>query len=239
MDWHEYFAKNATTHTEIPWNLKVEVEPHLRLPLIRSLQRFQVGEQGDGRHLIRGARRTGDDEYASTIELFIREEQNHALILARLLRGMDGKLLKWHWSDASFVFLRRLLGLRLELLVLLAAEMIAKRYYRALYEGTGDPVLRAAFAQIGHDELGHIAFHCDYLQSAFTALPQLIRLSVWWLWCAFFTMVCLVVTHDHRGVLEATGVSTRQFRRDCSVIFDETATQIFYPAISGEAVSTS
>jgi hypothetical protein len=234
MDWQEYFLNNAAKPDEIPWNASISVEAELRLPLIRSLQRFQVGEQGDGRHLISSARAKGDRVYACTIELFVKEEQHHAEMLARLLRGMGAPLLSWHWSDAAFVTLRRLLGLRVELMVLLTAEMMAKRYYRALYEGTADPMLRAAFLKILNDEFGHVAFHTDYLHNAFSSRSHLARLSMCWLWCVFFGVVCRVVAYDHRGVLEATGVSERAFRRDCAQIFEETAALIFQPRTAVE-----
>jgi rubrerythrin len=229
MSWYEYFVRNAATPNQIPWELGINIEPHLRADLIRSLQRFQVGEQGDGKHLIMGADKTGDKEYADTIKLFISEEQGHARLLALLITGMGGSLLSWHWSDACFVLVRRMLGLRMELLVLLTAEMIAKRYYQVLYDGTTDPVLRAAFAKILSDEFGHVAFHCDYLWQAFRSLAPLSRFSICWLWYVFFATVCVVVAHDHRGVLKATGVPTREFRHDCALIFEETAARIFSP----------
>jgi len=237
MSWYDYFVKNASAVEEIPWEAGINVEPHLRPQLIRSLQRFQVGEQGDGKHLIIGAQRTGDAEYAATIRLFIKEEQHHAQLLARLLTGMGGSLLRWHWSDSCFVLLRRMLGLRVELLVLLSAEMIAKRYYRALYEGTTDPVLRAAFSKILTDELGHVSFHSDYLKQRFGNLPPLTRLSICWLWCIFFTIVCLVVAYDHGGVLAATEISKQEFRRDCGLIFEETAAYIFSPLMASEEIA--
>ncbi len=59
---------------------------------------------------------------------------------------MDGRLLSYHWSDIAFVAIRRLMGLKLELMVLLVAEMIARCYYCTLHYGTSDPVLRSAFA---------------------------------------------------------------------------------------------
>src|SRR5438876_4648551 len=167
MDWLAYFRHNRANRMAIPWERGIAVVPRLRGPLIHSLQRFQVGEQGDGIHLKRSAAATGDLAYAETISLFIEEEQEHARLLGQLLRGMGAPLLGWHWSDVVFVCVRRLSGLRLELMVLLAAELISKRYYRALYEGTEDPVLRAAFAQILHDEVGHVDFHCEYLHRAF------------------------------------------------------------------------
>ncbi|HET9494902.1 MAG TPA: ferritin-like domain-containing protein, partial [Chloroflexia bacterium] len=193
MSWYDYFRQNAASRMAIPWERGIEVESALRGPLVRSLQRFQVGEKGDGKHLIRSAAATGDPEYAATVELFIKEEQAHSALLARLLDGMGAPLIGWHWSDACFVLVRRLSGLKLELMVLLAAEMIAKRYYRALYEGTADPVLRAAFGQIIHDEDGHVAFHCDYLGRAFRPLPLLVRLAVMGAWYAFYGTVVRVV----------------------------------------------
>jgi rubrerythrin len=227
MNWLAYFKQNRRERMPIPWENRIELEPHLRAPLIRSLQRFQVGEQGDGKHLKMGAAATGDPEYAETIALFIKEEQEHARLLAGLLRGMGARLLKWHWSDLCFILLRRLLKLKLELMVLLVAEMIAKRYYRALYEGTHDPVLKAVFTQILRDELGHVAFHCDYLNNAFKPLPSPARFFILLAWQLFFNSVCLVVMWDHRALLKAVGVSPVAFWCDCGQIFHETAHLIF------------
>ncbi len=227
MGWLEHFEQNATDREEIPWDLGIHVEPYLRVPLIRSLQRFQVGEQGDGKHLIRAARSTGDPIYARTIELFIQEEQGHSRLLASLLVGMGASLLEWHWSDFVFVQVRRLCGLKLELIVLLSAEMIAKRYYRALYEGTGDPVLRAAFGRILRHELGHVAFHTEFLRHAFGDMPALVRQIARLGWRVFFGVACRVVAHDHRGVLNSTGVERGEFFRDCHRIFKETSSEIF------------
>ena len=238
MNWYDYFRENAANRMAVPWERGIGVEPDLRGPLVRSLQRFQVGEKGDGKHLIRSAQATGDPQYAATIELFIKEEQAHSELLARLLEGMDAPLIRWHWSDACFVLVRRLSGLKLELAVLLAAEMISKRYYRALYEGTTDPVLRAAFGQIIHDEDGHVTFHCDYLGRTMRPLPLLVRLALMGTWYAFYGIVVRVVAFDHRAVLRATGVSPREFTRDCAAIFEADAGRIFQPAPLGDTPAT-
>jgi P-aminobenzoate N-oxygenase AurF len=232
MGWLEHFETNSINRMEIPWQSGIHVEPYLRVPLIRSLQRFQVGEQGDGRHLITDAWLAGDATYARTIELFIKEEQEHSRLLARLLKGMNAPLLKWHWSDFAFVQLRRLCGLKVELMVLLSAEMIAKRYYRALYEGTSDPVLRTTFTQILSDELGHVAFHTDFLQRTFDHLSPPARTFIKLVWFAFYIAVARIVAHDHRAVLGAVGVSRGEFLRDCTHIFEETATSIFQPHVA-------
>jgi hypothetical protein len=226
-EWRGYFQQNSRNRMTIPWEQGIGVESNLRQPLIRSLQRFQVGEQGDGKQLRRKAKALGDPDYLETIELFIKEEQEHARLLACIIHGMDGELLKFHWSDVCFVFLRRLAGLHLELMVLLIAEMIAKRYYRALHEGTSDPVLQAVFAQIRHDENGHVAFHSDTLHRAFVPLPGWIRALIREGWHVVFNIVCLVVMFDHRSVLRAMQVSSSTFWQECNDIFSETTALIF------------
>lgn len=232
MDWLTYFERNRVNRLRegIPWERGFNAEPQLRAPLMQSLQRFQVGEQGDGQHLKHGAAATGDAAYVAAINLFVAEEQEHARLLARVVRGLGGELLDHHWSDACFILLRHLSGLHLELMVLLVAEMIAKRYYRALSEGTKDVVLKTVFDQILRDEFGHVAFHSDFLHRAFARLPLPTRRLLRGLWWILFRAVCLVVMYDHRGVLRATGVSTRAFWHDCGLIFDETANEIFSPA---------
>ena len=42
-DWLAYFEHNRANRREIPWDTKIELPPGMRVPLIRSLQRFQVG----------------------------------------------------------------------------------------------------------------------------------------------------------------------------------------------------
>src|SRR6185503_5730579 len=130
--WLEYFERNRTDRLSVPWGTLPEIEAAVRGPLIRSLQRFQVGESGEGSHLRRRAATTNDPAYQACIELFIREEQEHARLMANFLQRLNAPLLTHHWSDSCFIFLRHLFPLEHELLVLLVPEIIAKRYFRAL-----------------------------------------------------------------------------------------------------------
>src|SRR5207244_3249905 len=109
-----------------------------------------------------------DRAYIAAIDLFVEEEQEHASLTGRVLRGLGAPLLERHWSDKAFRLLCFMSDLRMELMVILVAEVIAKRYFEILHDATNDPVLRATCAQIGHDEEGHIAFHCDSLRPAFS-----------------------------------------------------------------------
>lgn len=230
MDWVTHFEANGRQRPAIPWQPPDTIDPAVRLPLIRSLQRFAVGERGDGRHLRAHAAATGDPAYARAIDLFVQEEQEHARLLARLLDRLGAPPLTWHWSDACFVIIRRLAGLHLELAVLLVAEVIALRYYRTLRDGTGDAVLRAVCDQILRDEAGHVAFHCATLRRAGARLPGPMLILAELAWRGFFQAVCLVVTLDHHPALQAMQVSPQQFWHDCVHLSDGATRQIFAPA---------
>jgi hypothetical protein len=232
MDWVLYFSHNAAHRLPIPWEQGVQVEPALRAPLLRSLQRFQLGESGDGAHLKRVAAATGDRAYMVAVDLFVREEQEHAALMARVLAGLQAPLLDRHWSDGWFRLFCRMSGLHLELLVLLVAELIAKRYFRVVREGSRDPVLRAVCAQILHDEEAHIAFHCDMLQPVVATWPAGVRWAVRAGWQLFFRGVTLVILVDHRQLLRAARISPAAFWRDGGRLFDAAAARIFTPGLT-------
>lgn len=225
--WLSYFRENATERLDVESGQDVLVDPEHREALIGSLQRFQIGESGDGRHLLAGAVKTGDPEYADAIKLFIAEEQDHARRLAHVVTRLGGSLLDSHWSDRVFVFLRRMMGLRTELLVLLIAELIARRYYRAIYDGTADPDIRLMCRQVMIDELGHVRFHCDYLSHAFSTTPGWARTTIHFLWTMAFRATCLVVLIDHRDALRACDVRLETFWHDCGLLQSEASTRIF------------
>jgi len=129
--WLSYFQYNRIHRLPVPWERDINIEPRLREPLIRSLQKFQLGESGEGRRLRHHAAKTGDENYAETINLFIKEEQEHARLMGEILKRLNASLLTGDWTDHCFMFMRRLFGLHQELLVLLLPEMIAKRYFLA------------------------------------------------------------------------------------------------------------
>lgn len=214
----------------MPWEKGIRIDLQLAAPLIRSLQKFQLGESGEGRTLKRHAVNTGDPVYAAAIDLFIKEEQEHSRLMGTILDELKAPRLESHWSDWCFVTIRRLFGLHQELMVLLLPEMIAKRYFRALYDGTGDEVLKTVFLQIAQDEDGHLAFHTDYLRRAFQKMSFTRRILALVSWRITFRVTCLVVMLDHWPVLSAVGIKPRQFWDECGEIFDEVATGIFSPA---------
>ena len=195
--------------------------------IIASLQRFQVGESGEGNHLKKYAAATGDAEYCRAIEFFSAEENYHAGMLARALEALNAPLLNSHWSDTAFIIIRRFSGLKMELMTLLVAELIAKRYYRVLHDATGDENLRAMCVQILRDENAHVAFHCDTLQRAFSAYSPIKRALISFGWKRFYRLVCAVVAWDHRGVLRASGRTFGEWMRETNDVFEAARTQIF------------
>ena len=205
--WVEEFEAEAERRRQTgdpDWARGATVAP----AVVRSIQRFQVGEAGDGANLIA---KSGDGDYAAAVRLFVAEEQNHARLLALLLSAAGAPTIRGHWSDTVFVRLRRALGLRLELMVLMIAEVIALRYYRALRDGTTDPLVTEVAARILADEERHVPFHCDRLREAF---PPALRPIVRGVWRLMFTGVAVVVALDHGAALRCMGVSRRSFVRD-------------------------
>ncbi|MEU9341525.1 ferritin-like domain-containing protein [Streptomyces sp. NPDC048278] len=179
-----------------------------------GVQRFQVGEDGDGGNLIGKADQAGDADYGAAVRLFVAEEQNHARLLARLLAAGGVPTLAGHWSDAVFVRLRRLMGLRLELLVLMIAEVVALRYYRALRDGTDDALTTEVAGRILSDEERHVPFHCDRLHASLAELPRAVRRPVMGLWRLLLLAVCAVVATDHGPALRRLGTGRLRFVRD-------------------------
>ncbi|MFD3905767.1 ferritin-like domain-containing protein [Streptomyces sp. CB04723] len=189
------------------WRTGVPLHPAIR----RSVQRFQVGEDGDGAELITKAEASGDAEYASAVRMFVAEERNHARLLALLLASGDAPTIASHWSDRIFVTLRRALGLRLELLVLMIAEVVALRYYRALRDGGEDALTREVAGRVLADEERHVPFHCHRLRRALRPLPAPARVLVTSGWRAALAVACLVVAVDHGPALRRLGVGRGRF----------------------------
>ncbi|MFF3503581.1 ferritin-like domain-containing protein [Streptomyces sp. NPDC003247] len=199
-----------------------------------GIQRFQVGEDGDGANLVGKADRAGDPDYAQAVRLFVAEEQNHARLLARLLAAGGVPTLTGHWSDAVFVRLRRLMGLRMELLVLMIAEVVALRYYRALREGTDDPLTTDVANRILSDEQRHVPFHCERLHDSLAELPRALRRPLMAVWRLLLLTVSLVVATDHGPALRQLGIGRLRFVTDVMTSSHTVVSAVLAPAPEGE-----
>ncbi|MFC7827295.1 ferritin-like domain-containing protein [Streptomyces sp. NPDC057375] len=194
-----------------------------------GVQRFQVGEDGDGANLVAKAEQAGDADYARAVRLFVAEEQNHARLLARLLAAGGRPTLSGHWSDTVFVRLRRLLGLRTELLVLMIAEVVALRYYRALRDGTDDALTSEVAGRILADERRHVPFHCERLHDSLAELPAVTRRPLLALWRLLLLAATAVVAVDQGAGLRRLGVGRRRFATDVMASSAEVVRAVLAP----------
>lgn len=212
--WKAFFA--ARRHR--PGARILAAEPGLSgVPdsVARSLAIFQLGESGGGT-VIEQSRQSRlpsvDRDYAEAIALFVREEHRHAELLACCVRALRGKLIDSNWTAQLFVFGRRLIGLRLKIMVLLAAEVVGLCYYRLLGGGLPDSELKDVLREIATDEKAHLEFHCDFLRAQM--LSETHRRLFVISWRALMLAAALVVLVDHRAALRDLGIPPgRAWRR--------------------------
>ncbi|WP_410568657.1 ferritin-like domain-containing protein [Amycolatopsis sp. cmx-4-61] len=207
-------AERRRQRADPPWERGANLHPDVA----KSVQRFQIGEAGDGANLI--AKAAGDGTYLAAVRLFVAEEQNHARMLAELLAAAGVGTLGRHWTDTVFVRLRRALGLRLELMVLLIAEVVALRYYRALRDGAGDPLAAQVAARILADEERHVPFHCHRLELAFRTMNHPARAALFGAWRVLLLGVAITVAVDHGAALRRLGVGRLVFVADVLTAFE-------------------
>ena len=140
--------------------------------LARSLAVFQLGESGGGT-VVEQARDSEvaavDADYAEAVRLFVAEEHRHANVLAMCVRLLGGKLIRRNWTQRLFLFGRRLIGLRLKVLVLLAAEVVGICYYSSIAGKLPAGPVRRWLCELVEDERSHLEFHCLFLQSQTTS----------------------------------------------------------------------
>lgn len=226
-NWLAYFQQNRLNRPEPDWHLPV-VDPPSKW-LADSLSHFQLGESGEGRFLLVEARHTypEDGPYIEALDLFIREEQEHARLLDKLVQRFRGRLITGHWTHSLFRLLRRGLGVNFELQVLVIAELVGTGYYRLLERHANDPVIAQVCALVLRDEARHVEFHCDRFAADQRAWLPAERAA----WAAQFQALFLgaatVAWVDHRRALCSLGGNRSEFftaaRAECIRFLDALA----------------
>jgi hypothetical protein len=225
--WVEYFDQNKLNRPVFDGTREIVLEESLRDPLIRSLQRFQIGEIGDGEHLKTYARQLQDPAYLHCVDLFVREEQIHGQVIGEVILALDGSLLTWHWTQIAFFVLRRMLGLKTEVLVLLIAEVIGKCFYKCVSETVPNTQIRELFAVIVIEEVAHLHFHSEFLSYQLRTRSRLTQAVVQYVWFAVFYVACIVFVLDHRSALRSMNIAQREFIAKCAKEFWRSAEIVF------------
>jgi hypothetical protein len=190
------------------------VPPATLVPLLRSIEQFRLGDGGGPASLIahdaeRFRGRT--EELRAIVDLWFREEAEHARLLGCAVKRFGGRFIYSHWSFTAFCLCRRTLGVRFELQVLTLTELVSTAYYRLLRNHSPDGPLAAMCELILRDEAGHVAFHRDRLEDAGCLAPGL-RGAFWriqFLLCGYAAGTMLWV--NHAPGLKAIGGSRGEF----------------------------
>lgn len=216
-EWCAYFEANAHKAYSVPRDAELILSPEERAAVTASIQKFQLGESGTGKHILRIAERyatgSGDREYPLALRRFFEEEHRHARDLGRVLDCLGIPRIHTHWTDGVFRRLRHCAGLEAAISILLTPELIAKIYYAALHNGTAAPILRKLCRQILKDEAMHIRFQTERLAILRRGQARWrVHLSQF-SQHVFFIGTCAAFWVTHRQAMRAGGFSWCRFLR--------------------------
>ena len=217
--WLNHFEHHARHRRCVPRGLSDLLRPDERRLIASSIATFQLGEQSEGRTLLRAAQRFAHGgrtpALVPVVELLIREEQRHAALLRAFMEDHQIAIKRADWTDRVFRLVRRPVGLELYIYILISAELIGIVYYRALEAATKCRRLTMLCRVLVSDELAHIGFESQLLLAlrARRAAPvqALMRLTH----RAFIAGTAGVVWLTHRSVLRQAGYGARSFLRVC------------------------
>jgi hypothetical protein len=209
--WIAHFQRNRVNRPEPDWAAPLTLPADVVRPLVKSLEQFQLGDGGGPACLIAWDAerfRSSSPGTRALVDLWFAEEREHARLLGAAVARFGGRCIRGHWSFTVFCVVRRWLGVRFELTVLLLTEIVSTVYYRLLRRHGRDPALRSMCRLILRDEAGHVAFHRDRLaRSGRTDYGQLWELRFRALGLAAATMLWV----NHAAGLQAVGATGAEF----------------------------
>lgn len=206
--WRQFFSERSKR--PLP-SLDLRAD-YASLPrsLGRSLAVFQLGESGGGTVVGQAAQSRlpglGAD-YAEAMKLFVDEEHRHANILAMGVRLLGAELIRKNWTAKAFVGLRRLIGLRFKVLILLAAEVVGICYYAAIASEVGGGPVQAWLLQLVDDERAHLRFHCHFLRTQTASRWRRVLFIAAWRMVSRGAGIAVMI--DHRRAIRDTDLDAR------------------------------
>jgi hypothetical protein len=217
--WLNHFEHHALRPRRVPHGLADVLTADESKLIASSVATFQLGEQAEGRKLLRAAERFARTNelphLVRIIDLLIREERRHASLLRAFMQDHRLPLKGTDWTDRAFRRIRRLAGLPLYLSVLISAELIGTVYYRALESATNCRRLQILCRTLVADELAHVGFESQLLMALRARRGAASQAMTRSLHLTFFAGTAAVVWLTHRSVLRRAGHSARSFLRAC------------------------
>lgn len=206
--WRNHFKRNKNRALpKIDFEI-LELSTNEMRSIAYSLAIFQLGESGEGK-IAKEIDKTIlfgiDDFYREALKLFVKEEGRHARILGECIRALKGELIKSNWTEKLFHLGRRLLGIRLKLMVLLAAEVVGICFYKKLSEKIPNGFIKSALLEIVKDEEKHLKFHGDFFRIQVRNIFTKLVFKLLWRFVAF--AACITVILDHSNTFRILGIS--------------------------------
>lgn len=201
----------------------------LRTPLVTLLQRFQLGEAGEGRVASEARTSTDpalDEALREATALYVREEGRHAAILAELLAALGAPTIRHATAEVLFRRGRRLLGFRTKMLVIACAEVVGIATYTRIRDGVPSSAIAQAADDVLSDELTHLDFQSLFFSRVIATFGRLSPVgapAVALAFAAVLTAATLLVTLRHRVALRRLGSSPAAFVLQCARIGYELA----------------
>jgi len=226
FDWKYWLAEFETrvprlVIAPVPRDSTLSEQEKIRIR--NSIATFQLGEQSEGRTLLRFAEdfavRRNIPELPRVTELFIREEQHHAAQLREFMLAHGLPLKRRNWTDSVFRQIRKLAGFEAAVTILVTAEMIGFVYYRALARATSNSHLKTICRQMCADEAIHLRYEAQLLRTLRGERRPGPRSLVERAHRGFLKITASIVFHEHRSVLEFAGHDARSFLRDCQALY--------------------
>jgi len=212
--WIDYFTRNKQNRPKPDWAAPINIAPGVLAPTLRSIEQFRLGDGGGPASLIAHDAekfRGRTDKMRAIVDLWFKEEAEHARLLGCAVKRFGGRFIYSHWSFTAFCLCRRVLGVRFELQVLTLTELVSTAYYRMLRNHSPDGPLAAMCELILRDEAGHVAFQRDRIADNGSPRPGLRG----WLWriqfliCGYAAGTMLWV--NHAPCLKAIGGTRAEF----------------------------
>ncbi len=152
---------------------------------------------------------------------FIAEENRHSQTLKKYMDIYKIQQANKLWIDNIFRFLRKIMGLECEVIILVTAEMIALSYYTALSNATNSKLLKTICEQMLNDELKHVVLQSDTLHRISKSRNKVINSVVRAIRKLVMRFTVFVVWHKFKKLFIKGEYPYKVFKKHCIEYLNE------------------